>query len=77
MDRGPFPWSYMFTVGDLASGILDDGMAQLRVVQTSEFIVRLGQLNLAGRVHVPEPGTLAILGIGLVGLGFARRKRMI
>ncbi len=30
--------------------------------------------NLA---QVPEPGTLALFGIGLVGLGFARRKRMI
>ena len=26
-------------------------------------------------VDVPEPGTLAILGFGLAGLGFARRRK--
>lgn len=37
-----------------------------------------GQLTITGETIVgelPEPGTIAVLGLGLVGIGFARRKR--
>jgi len=34
-----------------------------------------GTLDYVARIEVPEPGTLALLGIGLAGMGFARRKK--
>ena len=42
----------------------------------SEFpFARLDNINTVKSV-IPEPGTLAILGLGLAGLGVARRRKI-
>ena len=42
---------------------------------TSRFVSQIDNLRFEGRVSVPEPGTLALFGIGLLGMGAARRRK--
>ena len=37
--------------------------------------LQLAIIDFAGTTSVPEPGVLAVLGFGLIGLGLVRRKR--
>jgi hypothetical protein len=37
--------------------------------------VGINSMSFANSVAVPEPGAMALFGLGLVGLGFARRRR--
>lgn len=39
--------------------------------------IRINSMSFGGEVVVPEPGMIGILGLGLVGLGYARRRRKV
>ena len=38
------------------------------------YLRAVDNVSLSGPTNVPEPGTLALFGLGLLGLGFSRRK---
>ena len=76
---GPTNWQgFLFT--GLSAGLHNYAVAGMNSVVWSDWNTSMnnwtGTLNIPrGSVGVPEPGTLTLLGLGLLGLGLSRRRR--
>jgi PEP-CTERM motif len=56
-------------------GSFDLSIADVTLTNGTSRSIRGTIANVVSPIAVPEPGTLALFGLGLVGLGFARRRR--
>lgn len=71
---GPLEDFEHFSLPDLFTNVTSIVFTGLRLNGSSGGI-NIDNLEVLDRVSVPEPATLGLFGMGLLGLGFARRRK--
>ena len=75
-DGNPYGWAFAYSY--MESWDFLDNATDASSIQNSGLTGAVDMGIWAYRVaSVPEPGTLALLGIGLLGMGAARRKKTV
>lgn len=79
VDAGADPHAYTAYLFDISALVLPGNTYKLRFAEVdNQFFFNQGVDDvsiLADVGSVPEPGTLALLGLGMAGLGYSKRRR--